>query len=178
MGCDIHVQFEVRINGGPWMWPLASVPACIDPHMLVPYPTERNYELFTMLAGVRDGGMGWEVLAAPKGLPRNLSPELRKALYTGRVNLGDHSYTWITDAELLRYGRRHFSVPKNPKAVAARVATALTGSERTAEEYLEAAGLDAACIFMYGLSTKLRSLSGDGAGCGLTDSRLILGFDS
>lgn len=84
----------------------------------------RNYALFAMLAGVRNG-YDIRLVAEPRGLPADMSPELcrladeaaqeqmtsverdtqyerLRATY-GAGWLGDHSYSWLTLAELLGY---------------------------------------------------------------------------
>jgi hypothetical protein len=82
MGCDIHPIVEVRKGG---VWKRVDVEVCDD----------RNYEFFGVLAGVRR--VYWRPLAPSRGLPVDLSVDLRRA------DLGDHSRTWATLAELLAY---------------------------------------------------------------------------
>lgn len=78
---------------------------------LAPYG-DRNYDLFSMLADVRNGygfagcktGDGFDPLAEPRGLPRDLSLALRtESFEDGAPWLGDHSFSHATLAELLAY---------------------------------------------------------------------------
>jgi hypothetical protein len=86
MGCDIHSYVEIR-NGNQWESSLNEV---FD---------YRNYGLFGFLADVRNYSHS-PVIAEPRGLPDDVSPELR-AEYD---EWGDcHSTSWLTLAELLAY---------------------------------------------------------------------------
>lgn len=57
MGCDIHAHVEVKVNG---KWQHYNHPNI-----------RRDYELFSMMAGVR--GYGIDVGFKQKGLPKNIS---------------------------------------------------------------------------------------------------------
>ena len=76
---------------------------------------ERNYDLFAILANVRNGtgfagcdtGDGFQILAEPRGLPKDTSirdsgddVEYEDSRY---ISLGDHSFTHCTLAEALEY---------------------------------------------------------------------------
>lgn len=74
MGYDIHDYVEVW-DGQQWTWmqdPLWETwrgePTC--------HPLDRCYDLFGFLAGVRATYMPY--IHAPRGLPRDLSPELKR----------------------------------------------------------------------------------------------------
>lgn len=86
------------------------------------YYDDRNYNLFAMLADVRNGrgfagvqtGAGFAPLSEPRGLPDDLSDDLRGEpeedkdgepwfAYKTRVDLGDHSQSFATLAELEAY---------------------------------------------------------------------------
>lgn len=151
MGCDIHLFVERRENAeSPWR-PLLVEHACTGWwHERAPEERKgecysckgtgieggynhRNYDAFAILANVRNGrgfagvetGDGFEPISEPRGLPKDLSPELlaiherdngppgddidydahdrsyedAKRLY-GRGSFGDHSFSWLTLREL------------------------------------------------------------------------------
>lgn len=84
MGCDIHPIAQVRING---KWHTSAEPV----------PEDRDYRTFALLAGVRNYTTDPEItpISKPRGLPQDcgLNPD--------DDDLGDHSYSWLTLAELL-----------------------------------------------------------------------------
>ena len=89
MGCDIHSAIEVY-NGKRWQWlkpPLLAALGGVEvrPAWLF---TERDYEAFTILAGVRHDIASITPLADPRGLPKDLSYELGEAHDEAMV-LGD-----------------------------------------------------------------------------------------
>lgn len=92
MGCDIHMAVEVKRYG---RWVFADIPVYDD----------RCYDVFAMLADVRNGhgfagiktGNGWEPIAAPRGFPPDASIE---ALTTAN---GDHTPTWLLASEVFAY---------------------------------------------------------------------------
>lgn len=98
MGTDIHAVAECYRDG---RWHLVEADI----------PRDRNYRAFAVLADVRNGysfagiGTGDPVtpIDEPRGLPDDLSPELRAALEQKRWLLGDHSISWVTLEELLAY---------------------------------------------------------------------------
>lgn len=111
MGCDIHLFVERKVDG---KW--------ISADKWTPYPyreegdvkqfwvayddrfyRDRNYDLFGMLANVRNGvwGDGFNPIAAPKGLPCDVSPEVKRE-YSDWGEDG-HSHSWLTLAELKAY---------------------------------------------------------------------------
>ena len=101
MGCDIHLYIEVRKDG---KWTSADrwtrdtyAPPGVE-RMTVDYDhnwfTDRNYELFAILAGVRGEAAP---IAEPKGFPEDAS-ELLKIEY---AEGGDHTPTWYTLRELM-----------------------------------------------------------------------------
>lgn len=93
MGCDIHMIVEVR-KSAKEPWRPVSRPGYGD----------RNYDLFAILANVRNRH-GFEPIAEPRGLPDDISHEDNWAMDEDgeRVWLGDHSYTWLTLAEILGF---------------------------------------------------------------------------
>lgn len=97
MGTDIHLFVETR-NHETGAWELATgAPAFFD----------RDYDAFAILAGVRNGkgfagcdmGDGFVPIAEPRGLPNDMSQRLLEKRY----DLGEHSFSWLTLDELLRY---------------------------------------------------------------------------
>lgn len=124
MGTDIHVQVEVR-KKGKWThspdrltecWVCTGSGKgkdgkncwlCNGTGQRVQEVYEgRNYRLFAILAGVRNGvgfagiRMGEPVtpIAEPRGAPEDMSPEVEEYM-----SHADHSETWVTLAELLAY---------------------------------------------------------------------------
>jgi hypothetical protein len=77
----------------------------------------RNYDLFGMLANVRNGvgfagvktGDGFTPIAMPRGLPDDLSLALKKRLdppeddESGDIWLGEHNHSWLLLRELIEY---------------------------------------------------------------------------
>jgi hypothetical protein len=80
----------------------------------------RNYNLFAILANVRNGsgfagietGKGYNPISLPKGLPSDLSYELRQdddmcdeegEMKPGRYSFGYHDFSWLTVKELIDY---------------------------------------------------------------------------
>lgn len=102
MGTDIHLYVERRV-GGAWVscdsW-TADGEVDYDQR----FYRERNYDLFAILADVRNGsgfagvrtGDGFVPIAAPRGWPKDCSPELQKIEV-------DHTPGWLTVAELMAY---------------------------------------------------------------------------
>ena len=98
MGCDIHAIAEYY-KDGEW-------------HRAIPLTTEdgyttfrnefvdgRNYQLFGILAGVRNEGM--PCISEPKGMPEECSPEWRA--YCNQWGIDLHSHSWIPLLELLSF---------------------------------------------------------------------------
>ena len=92
VGCDIHAAIEVR-EYNEW-WTFVAQPS-----------VRRNYELFSLLAGVRGEHEPW---IPPRGLPdrRTISYD---AWHEGNGNYGegvvdgDHSASWFTLEEAQRF---------------------------------------------------------------------------
>lgn len=116
MGTDIHGVFQRR-NAGRW----EDIPSL--------YEQARHYQLFAVLAGVRNGfgfagaptGEAVKPISAPRGLPsdfvmeddshpitslENMDP-WRRGWYEESealaVWMGDHSHSWLTGAEMLAW---------------------------------------------------------------------------
>lgn len=114
MGCDIHFFVERRdttIN----RWVSADSWEMEDDGrtQYVPYQKEyyndRNYNLFAILADVRNGrgfagddmGDGFVPVSMPKGLPGNVSANVEAC--AKRWNGDGHSHSWLTIRELMEY---------------------------------------------------------------------------
>jgi hypothetical protein len=118
MGTDIHIAVEVRRPDG---WHLSDLVVTQN----------RNYRAFAVLADVRNGygfagsdtGEALKPISEPRGLPADMSPELRLRLDENENEneraapvdidseenafwLGDHSFSHVTLRELLDYDLR------------------------------------------------------------------------
>lgn len=121
MGCDIHFYVEKKVDGkwvtadtwyddedtpgykslyqwGPGLKRLAG-----------PLYSSRNYDLFAMLANVRNGsgfagvdtGNGFIPIHEPRGVPDDACPEVVKA--NEYWDSDGHSHSWATVKELMEY---------------------------------------------------------------------------
>lgn len=113
MGCDIHLYVEYRTSADlPWQsadkWSGAYGDGP-DVDFRDSFYHDRNYDLFAMLADVRNGsgfagvdtGDGFVPIAMPKGLPEDLSPELNDLMVVrGMI---EHTPSWLTVGELMAY---------------------------------------------------------------------------
>src|SRR5581483_6649473 len=113
MGCDIHAFIERRerdANGRPASW--VHVPAPVVPdepeneydffddgsRRPVPADIGRKYDLFALLADVRNRGE-IEPIAPPRGLPEDVSEPVRRE--SDVMGADGHSHSWFTLEELL-----------------------------------------------------------------------------
>lgn len=110
MGCDIHLFVETR-NHDTGAWELRSD---------APRLHHRNYAVFAILANQRNGE-GFTPISEPRGLPPDVSnalaaihandvaeePDESKEDADGEAYgdywVGDHSFSWLTLAELLEW---------------------------------------------------------------------------
>lgn len=75
----------------------------------VPWRIGRDYDLFAMLADVRNGrgfagcktGEGFNVIAKPKGLPTNASLQVVRA--SNNWGIDGHSHSWLTLDEIKKF---------------------------------------------------------------------------
>lgn len=141
MGCDVHIYVEKKIDGQwqaikgvnepdveqyeiwaeedkakgertYWQERLASAEAG-ELHFIY---SGRNYELFAMLADVRNGrgfagcdtGDRLNPIAEPKGLPEDVSPEAAKG--ADEWGCDGHSHSYLTVRELLEYDWNQINV--------------------------------------------------------------------
>ena len=111
MGCDIHIYVEKKVDG---IWVSADEwKSYEDGRMFVPYEKEfynkRNYDLFAILANVRNGrgfagcytGEGFNPITNPRGIPDDVC-EAVKFEY-GAWDGDGHSHSYFTVKELLEY---------------------------------------------------------------------------
>lgn len=130
MGCDIHDYMETRENeGSPWckVGKIFPNPYYREGEENRVYPDEesgpyesnpekiehpfdvRNYNLFAVLADVRNGRgtAGCEIgsyitpIAMPKGLPDDVSSEIKK--FSNYWGVDGHSHSWLMIRELAEY---------------------------------------------------------------------------
>jgi hypothetical protein len=117
VGCDIHLYVERKVDD-KWVTADKWTP---DPYadegeesrLIVDYIdcfySERNYDLFAMLADVRNErsfagcvtGSGFKPISTPRGLPDDISPEVKRE--SDELGLGFHSHSWLTLTELNAY---------------------------------------------------------------------------
>lgn len=103
MGCDIHCYVE-RKEDGAWILVSPSIPDRYEPGAMTVERIyrERNYDTFAILADVRNGS-DFNIIAAPRGMPEDMSAGLLAAIDEDRAYLGDHSFSWLTLAEILAF---------------------------------------------------------------------------
>jgi hypothetical protein len=111
MGADIHFFVEKKNKDGVWVscdkWKRDKEDGHI--HAETEMYGGRNYNLFAILANVRNGrgfagittGEGFNPISMPRGLPDDVSPEVaEKSENWGRDG---HSHSWLTVSELLAF---------------------------------------------------------------------------
>ncbi|MEV0326897.1 hypothetical protein AB0H63_10660 [Micromonospora echinospora] len=101
MGTDIHAYAETRTNStwtytGDHAFPNNEYPK--GRHC--PFDCVRSYGLFGFLADVRNYSEA-PVIADPRGLPADVSPELQ--VKSDHWDTDGHTHTWLTLAELLAF---------------------------------------------------------------------------
>lgn len=114
MGCDIHFYVERR-DGARWVscdqWETEQEDGVVRKHVNYKnsFYHDRNYDLFAILADVRNGrgfagvktGEGFTPICEPRGIPDDGSPEYRAA---AEIYGGDgHSHSWLTVAEIMAF---------------------------------------------------------------------------
>lgn len=119
MGCDIHAYVEVKSAEGwthhDWRKPYQigtyedGSPEYDYDNGYWEHPLRigRNYDLFAILANVRNGhgfagvetGTGFEPISLPRGLPTDVTPEVMAA--SDGWNGDGHSHSWLLLSELL-----------------------------------------------------------------------------
>ena len=117
MGCDIHIHVEykkkLRVhdseseNEERWLCgdhyivnPYYNAYAENPEFVFVEFYNNRNYDLFATLADVRNYG-GTTVIHQPKGLPKDVSAQVKKDSEDWGVD--GHSHSWFTLKELIDF---------------------------------------------------------------------------
>lgn len=115
MGCDIHLYVE-RLNNGVWEacdnWKV-SKDEYDSGRKVVDYDSYfykgRNYDLFSILANVRNGygfagvptGEGFIPISMPRGVPGDCCKEYKDEV--ANWDCDGHSHSYITVAEIMSY---------------------------------------------------------------------------
>lgn len=120
MGCDIHVYYEARRRHTDKDPAISSRWFNLDNYRPNPYKGYegekdwshesiyhgRNYDLFTLLAGVRDySETGNPVIAEPRGIPGDVSPEVKQIVEDWDSD--GHTHSWYSLFELKKYLDEH-----------------------------------------------------------------------
>jgi len=118
MGCDIHCYAEVK-KKGKWVkvgyvfedeWYESSREPDTFFHPLTEHPYgSRDYDLFSILADVRNGsgfagvdtGDGFHPISMPRGVPKNVSKEVKKI--SDKWDVDGHSHSWLILKEILEF---------------------------------------------------------------------------
>lgn len=120
MGCDIHAYIETKENG-QWKYfdwrkeyqngeyedgsPSYDYSKMFDNPLYI----HRNYDLFAILANVRNGrgfagvltGTGFKPISLPRDLPEDVTAEVKRESDTWGCD--GHSHSWLLIKELLSY---------------------------------------------------------------------------
>ena len=131
MGCDIHMHYEVKDKDG---WKLYdwknefvlgkyeddSTKYNYDKMFSHPLYVGRNYDLFAILADVRNGigfagvstGEGFVPIREPRGLPDDVTSAVN--LDSDEWGSDGHSHSWLSLSEIMNYDwnqtTRHYGV--------------------------------------------------------------------
>ncbi len=107
MGCDIHMRVEVRKANG---WEMVGPIFTSWWREETPEPWEgRNYDLFAMLADVRNGygfagvptGLGFKPISDPRGIPTDASAKGEE--FMNSYDIDGHSHSYHTLRQLREY---------------------------------------------------------------------------
>jgi len=116
MGCDIHLYVEKRVAKGNWVPVDKWIPDKDSEEkggLMVPYDKcyyfDRNYNLFAILADVRNGrgfagtdtGEGFNPISVARGLPSDVSTKIQREFYHWGNDA--HSVSFHTVKDLLEY---------------------------------------------------------------------------
>lgn len=118
MGCDIHMCVETKqsvngsekwLNSDAWMLNKYFGEEGEREYKVKGLCTDRNYELFSALANVRND-QGNPYICDPKGLPEDASPHT----ITEAESWGDdgHSHSYLTLAEIKEFSSQHKDVKR------------------------------------------------------------------
>ena len=129
IGADVHIYIEYQqLRRGPWRADLIC--GYTTDYMGIQYLNDwwiyRHYELFGLMAGVRS----WKRLYPARGLPDDLSLEVKHAVHIYEDD--NHSHSWLTPTELKRcqrvlerdkYNHRHPELDDILTHIGSRLAT-------------------------------------------------------
>lgn len=112
MGCDIHMYAEVKKNGewrkvgkifdNPFYDPEENLSSSFFARKTDHPYQRRNYLLFSILANVRNAEFVYtEYPLMPKGLPKDVSEEVKKKSDENIWGNAEHSHSWLTLKELI-----------------------------------------------------------------------------
>lgn len=135
MGCDIWTFAEKKVDEKYNLWKQVKLYRVRSDNLeVVGFYEDRNYELFSLLAGVR----GWhEPLIEPRGVPQNMSTDLERQWNS--VNEWCHTPTWYSLSELFLY-RKMFKNRQFESLEEAQVYKNFINFVNNIETYLEFAG--------------------------------------
>ena len=128
MGCDIHLFVEVKKND-KWcyhpveetcrtgeFWDEDKKQPMTDYDKLFAHPlhVDRNYDLFSILANVRNGygfagcltGMGFHPIASPRGVPKNASREYLEQVAGWGADGHSHSYLTLHELQMFDWDQK------------------------------------------------------------------------
>lgn len=85
MGCDIHAHTEIKVNG---RWEHYAAPRI-----------QRDYTLFSLIAGVRRHRDDERIITLPRGLPLDASTTTR--IESEHIDTDGHSHSWLNLEEMV-----------------------------------------------------------------------------
>lgn len=107
MGCDIHLFAEVR-REGKWKFVSKAPSGSVDPDPIPDYGDQfysgRNYELFALLANVRNYNDSVKPLSEPRGVPIDISSPMAKAIESWSGDGHSHSHFTLNELMTFAYG--------------------------------------------------------------------------
>ena len=145
MGCDIHLFTEIKksinsedkwVNVDNWRYNPYYKEGSDDGEEMLHVESlysGRNYELFGILAGVRDPNN--DAIDDPRGLPEDVSSVTKKA--SDRWDGDGHSHSWLTLRELKEYQGLH-PVVKRSGFISPEAAELLDAGEETPDVWCQA----------------------------------------
>ncbi len=110
MGCDIHLYVEIK-QDGKWVWWKDQTIEEDEGHTYVEWKkqiyTGRNYDLFAVLADVRNGrgfagidtGDAYIPISTPRGVPHDATEEFEKIVKSW--DMDGHSHSYLSLLELI-----------------------------------------------------------------------------
>jgi len=122
MGCDIHLYTEIKhtvnnkeiwVNSDNWKYNPQYIKDNVDGEYMLevePIYTHRNYELFSVLADVRNGG-DMKYIVQPRGIPEDVS-EITK-VESDKMDSDGHSHSWLTLQELINYQKENVRIKRS-----------------------------------------------------------------